>query len=120
MAWSIVFENSSPISRRQGGVSAVRPVPDEKFIERFGLIFGFREILGILPVVFEQGPAIMEERERNFNTLEKMCRERARMAEKEMHYWLAEAEEWARLKNCSGVLAEREAVQLDCFSELSG
>ena len=61
----------------------------------------------------------MEERERNFNTLEKMCQERARMAEKEMHYWLSEAEEWARLKKCSGVFAGSDAIQLDCFMELS-
>lgn len=61
----------------------------------------------------------MEKRERNFNTLEKMCRERARMAEKEMHYWLSEAEEWARLKNRSDVFAESDSIQLDCFLELS-
>jgi hypothetical protein len=64
--------------------------------------------------------AAMEERERNFSTLEKMCRERARMAEKEMSYWLAEAEEWARLKSSSGAFAEIAAIQLDCFVELYG
>jgi hypothetical protein len=65
------------------------------------------------------GPAAMEERERKFSTLEKMCRERAKMAEKEMHYWLAEAEEWARLKNSSSAFAESVATQLDCFVELN-
>jgi len=62
----------------------------------------------------------MEERERNFDTLEKMCRERARMAERDMHYWLAEAEEWGRLKNSSSAFAECAATQLDCFVELNG
>jgi hypothetical protein len=33
-----------------------------------------------------------------FYALEVMCRERARLADKESNYWLAEAEEWARLK----------------------
>jgi|GraSoi2013_100cm_1033763.scaffolds.fasta_scaffold49653_2 hypothetical protein len=31
-----------------------------------------------------------------FYALEVMCRERARLADKESNYWLAEAEEWAR------------------------
>jgi hypothetical protein len=33
-----------------------------------------------------------------FYALEVMCRERARVADKESNYWLAEAEEWARLR----------------------
>jgi hypothetical protein len=33
-----------------------------------------------------------------FFALEVMCRERARLADKESNYWLAEAEEWARLR----------------------
>jgi hypothetical protein len=33
-----------------------------------------------------------------FYALEVMCRERARLADKESNYWLAEAEEWARLR----------------------
>ena len=61
----------------------------------------------------------MENRGRNFSTLEKMCLERARSAEKEMKYWLAEAEEWARLKNSSTPFADVSATQLDCFLELS-
>jgi hypothetical protein len=68
---------------------------------------------------FERELAAMEQRERNFSTLENMCRERARTAEKEMHYWLAEAEEWARLKKSSGAFAESAATQLDCFVELN-
>jgi hypothetical protein len=38
-----------------------------------------------------------------FHALEVMCRERAAVATKEMEYWLAEAEEWARVRlscNC--------------------
>jgi hypothetical protein len=34
-----------------------------------------------------------------FHALEVMCRERAVVAAKEMEYWLAEAEEWARVRN---------------------
>lgn len=33
-----------------------------------------------------------------FYALDVMCRERARLADKEANYWLAEAEEWARLR----------------------
>ena len=33
-----------------------------------------------------------------FYDLEVMCHERAAAARKEMHYWLAEAEEWARFR----------------------
>jgi hypothetical protein len=65
------------------------------------------------------GLTAMEERERNFGTLEKMCLERAKMAEKEMNYWLAEAEEWARLKSASVPFAESPATQLDWFVELN-
>jgi hypothetical protein len=55
----------------------------------------------------------MEERWRDFSALEKMCRERAKVAEKEMTYWLAEAEEWARLKNSSSPFRESIASQLE-------
>jgi hypothetical protein len=34
-----------------------------------------------------------------FYALEAMCRERAVAAAKESEYWLAEAEEWARVPN---------------------
>jgi hypothetical protein len=34
-----------------------------------------------------------------FYALEVMCRERAVAAAKESEYWLAEAEEWARVRN---------------------
>jgi hypothetical protein len=33
-----------------------------------------------------------------FYDLEVMCRERSAAARKEMEYWLAEAEEWARFR----------------------
>jgi hypothetical protein len=33
-----------------------------------------------------------------FYDLEVMCRERAAVARKEMEYWLAEADEWARFR----------------------
>jgi hypothetical protein len=65
------------------------------------------------------GLAAMEQRGRNFSTLEKMCLERAKLAEKEMKYWLAEAEEWRHLKNASSRLEDVSATQLDCFRELS-
>jgi hypothetical protein len=61
----------------------------------------------------------MEERGLYFSALEKMCLERAKIAEKEMKYWLAEAEEWARLKNSSSPFKECIASQLDCFMELN-
>jgi hypothetical protein len=35
--------------------------------------------------------------ENHFYDLEVMCRERAVAAAKELEYWLAEAEEWARV-----------------------
>jgi hypothetical protein len=69
--------------------------------------------LGIL----RGGFIAMEQRGRNFSTLEKMCRERAKAAEKEMKYWLEEAEEWARLKNACSPF-DVAATQLDCFPEL--
>ena len=59
----------------------------------------------------------MEQRGRNFSTLEKMGLERARLAEKEMKYWMAEAEEWARLKIALPSFADVSATQLDCFLE---
>jgi hypothetical protein len=34
-----------------------------------------------------------------FYALEVMCRERAAVAAEESEYWLAEAEEWARIRN---------------------
>jgi hypothetical protein len=38
-----------------------------------------------------------------FHALEVMCRERAVVAAKEREYWLAEAEEWARVRYCGDV-----------------
>jgi len=45
--------------------------------------------------------------------LENMCRERAAVAKKEMEYWLAEAEEWKRLRNSDQPSIEEMHVQLD-------
>lgn len=36
--------------------------------------------------------------ENQFFALEVMCRERAAIAQKEQEYWLAEAEEWAQIR----------------------
>jgi hypothetical protein len=86
----------------------------------FQIQLGFRKIFVI--IFFRAlcgGLAAMEQRGRNFSTLEKMCLERARLAEKEMKYWLAEAEEWRHLKNASSRLEDVSATQLDCFRELS-
>ena len=38
-----------------------------------------------------------------FYDLELMCQERAAAARKEMEYWLAEAEEWMRLRRRSNL-----------------
>ena len=38
-----------------------------------------------------------------FYDLELMCQERAAAARKEMEYWLAEAEEWMRLRQRSNL-----------------
>jgi hypothetical protein len=37
----------------------------------------------------------------NFAAQEGMCRERAAVAKREMEYWLAEAEEWKKLRESS-------------------
>lgn len=46
-----------------------------------------------------------------------MCRERAALAKKDMEYWLAEAEEWRRLKEALGLSLETMPVQLDWCTE---
>jgi hypothetical protein len=38
---------------------------------------------------------------KRFSALETMCRERAQLAKKDLDYWLAEADEWARCKDSS-------------------
>jgi hypothetical protein len=54
-----------------------------------------------------------------FSTLEKICRERAEIAEREKNFWLAEAAEWARLKHsCPPYVEDAPAQQLDCFVDL--
>ncbi len=47
------------------------------------------------------------------STLENMCRERAAIAKKDMEYWLAEAEEWKRLRNSAQPSLEEMPMQLD-------
>jgi hypothetical protein len=42
-----------------------------------------------------------------------MCRERAALARKEMEYWLAEAEEWRKLKESLDPFIEGIPIQLD-------
>jgi hypothetical protein len=46
-----------------------------------------------------------------FAALETMCRERARLAESDLKYWLEEAEEWARFKK-----AEEAPIDSLCFN----
>ena len=48
-----------------------------------------------------------------FGALEAMCREKAALAKKEMDYWLAEANEWKRLREASSASEVRLPVQLD-------
>jgi len=49
-----------------------------------------------------------------YSAMETMCLERAQIAEKERHYWVSEAAEWARLKNSSiPYLENASAQQLD-------
>jgi hypothetical protein len=54
----------------------------------------------------------MESRSK-FAALEAMCREKAALAKKEMDYWLAEANEWKRLRDASSASEVRMPVQLD-------
>ena len=42
-----------------------------------------------------------------------MCRERAAVAKREMEYWLAEADEWKRLRKSPDAFIEGIPVQLD-------
>ncbi len=55
-----------------------------------------------------------------FSALETMCRERARIAKTEFEYWLAEANEWARLKNSSDAHMRDIPVQLDLCLDPDG
>jgi hypothetical protein len=48
-----------------------------------------------------------------FAALEIMSRVKAAAARKEMEYWLAEAEEWRRLKEAPDTAAFRAPPQLD-------
>ena len=111
---------ASPMRAHCNSSDTLCKVPDsKKSSDVFQIQLGFRKISGIIFLEhFEPGGELaMEHRGRNFSTLEKMCLERARLAEKEMKYWMAEAEEWARLKNASQPFADVSATQLDCFLE---
>jgi hypothetical protein len=48
-----------------------------------------------------------------FYALEVMCRERARLADRESNYWLAEAEEWARLRQSCNQRPSAQASHQD-------
>jgi hypothetical protein len=55
---------------------------------------------------------------KQFGSLENMCRERAALARKEMDYWLAEAEEWRKLRESTDPFTEGMPIQLDWCPEL--
>jgi hypothetical protein len=46
-----------------------------------------------------------------------MCRERAALARRELEYWLAEAEEWRKLKESPDPFIEGIPIQLDWCPE---
>ena len=48
-----------------------------------------------------------------------MCRERAAVAKREMEYWLAEAEEWKKLRESSDPFIGSIPIQLDWCAELN-
>ena len=48
-----------------------------------------------------------------------MCRERAALARRELEYWLAEAEEWGKLKESPDPFIEGMPIQLDWCPESS-
>jgi len=52
-----------------------------------------------------------------FAAFEFMCRERAALAQKEMEYWLAEAEEWKRLRECADPSIEGTVTPATGYSE---
>jgi hypothetical protein len=54
-----------------------------------------------------------------FGSLENMCLERAKLARKELEYWLAEAEEWRKLKESPDPFIEGIPIQLDWCPEPS-
>jgi hypothetical protein len=54
---------------------------------------------------------------RQFESLERMCRERAAHARKELEFWLAEAEEWKRLKDSPSLSPDSAPAQLDWSAE---
>jgi hypothetical protein len=52
-----------------------------------------------------------------FAALELMCRERAALAQKEMEYWLTEAEEWKQLRESPDPFKERIANRSSDLAE---
>jgi hypothetical protein len=59
---------------------------------------------------------VMDARTR-FAALETMCRERARLAESDLKYWLEEAEEWARFKEAEELPIESPPLQLEMLTQ---
>ena len=52
-----------------------------------------------------------------FKALEAMCREKAAEAEREMKYWMEEANEWKRLSETSVHHVEDGPLQIDWCAE---
>ena len=52
-----------------------------------------------------------------FAAFEFMCRARASLAEKEMEYWLAEAEQWKRLRELPEPFAQGRVTPHTGYSE---
>jgi hypothetical protein len=52
-----------------------------------------------------------------FAAFEFMCRARASLAEKEMEYWLAEAEEWKQLRELPEPFAQGSVTPRTGYSE---
>jgi hypothetical protein len=59
-------------------------------------------------------------RKSQFALMEIVSRERAAFAKREMEYWLAEAEEWRRLRESADPSAEKIPIQLDWCPEFNG
>ena len=45
-----------------------------------------------------------------------MCRKRAALAQKEMDYWLSEAEEWKQLRERSNSVESSGTIELVCLN----
>ena len=53
---------------------------------------------------------------KQFAALEAMCRKRAALAQKEMDYWLSEAEEWKQLRERSNPVESSGTIELVCLN----